>query len=53
MNGEIFINYVEQFLEPTLTSNDIIIMDNLAVHKVVGVKQAIEGVGASVLYGLM
>jgi transposase len=50
MNGEIFINYVEQFLEPTLTSNDIIIMDNLAVHKVVGVKQAIEGVGASVLY---
>jgi transposase len=50
MKGEIFINYVEQFLVPTLTSNDIIIMDYLAVLKVVGVKQAIEGVGASVLY---
>jgi transposase len=29
---------------------DIVIMDNLSVHKVAGVKKAVEGAGASVLY---
>jgi transposase len=50
MNGETFVQYVEQFLAPTLTSKDVVIMDNLSVHKVAGVKKAIESVGASVLY---
>jgi transposase len=50
MNGETFVQYVEQFLVPTLTPKDIVVMDNLSVHKVAGVKQAIESAGASVLY---
>jgi transposase len=50
MNGATFVQYVEQFLIPTLTPNDIVVMDNLAVHKVAGVKSAIERAGASVLY---
>jgi transposase len=50
MNGEIFLAYVLTFLLPTLSKGDIVVMDNLAVHKVAGVAEAIEGVGARVLY---
>lgn len=50
MNGLIFRAYVEQFLVPTLAPGDIVIMDNLPAHKVTDVRQAIEGVGAKLLY---
>jgi transposase len=50
MNGEAFRAYVEQFLAPTLTPGDIVIMDNLSSHKVAGVREAIEARGASLLY---
>lgn len=50
MNGEIFLAYVEQSLVRTLRAGDIVVMDNLAVHKVAGVRAAIEGAGATLLY---
>jgi transposase len=50
MNGEIFLAYVLTFLPPTLSEGDIVEIDNLAVHKIVGVVEAIESVGARVLY---
>jgi transposase len=50
MNGEIFRAYIEQFLAPTLSPGDIVIMDNLASHKVAGVREAIEARGASLIY---
>src|SRR5258708_10542469 len=50
MNGETFRAYIEQFLAPTLAPGDIVIMDNLASHKVAGVRQAIEARGASLIY---
>ena len=50
MNGAAFLAYVHQILVPTLQSNDVVIMDNLPVHKVFGIKAAIESVGASVLF---
>lgn len=50
MRGEIFRAYVEQFLAPTLSPGDVVVMDNLAAHKVAGVREAIEAVGASVLH---
>lgn len=50
MNGNIFLAYVEQVLMPTLKQGDIVVMDNLAAHKVDGVREAIETVGATVLY---
>lgn len=50
MNGEIFRAYVEQFLAPTLSPGDIVVMDNLGSHKVAGVRQAIAAKGASLLY---
>ncbi|MEH2480511.1 hypothetical protein V1282_003868 [Nitrobacteraceae bacterium AZCC 2146] len=40
MDGECFLAWVEQMLVPTLRSGDIVIMDNLAAHKVAGVRQS-------------
>ena len=42
MNGESFRAYVEQVLAPTLKTDDIVFMDNVSVHKVLGVEEAIE-----------
>jgi transposase len=50
MDGALFVAYVSQFLCPTLHAGDIVIADNLACHKVKGVKQAIEAVGATICY---
>ncbi len=46
MNGQSFLAYVEQILAPTLKHGDIVIMDNVSVHKVAGVREAIEARGA-------
>lgn len=50
MNGDLFLDYIQNDLVPTLHDGDIIIMDNLRCHKVDGVKEAIEKVGAQALY---
>ena len=50
MFGNAFIAYVEQVLVPELSQGDIVIMDNLPAHKVTGVRQAIEKVGATLRY---
>lgn len=50
INGTIFLAYVHQCLVPTLTAGDIVVMDNLSSHKVVGVREAIETAGAKLLY---
>jgi len=50
INGELFLEYVRQQLVPTLRKEDIVVMDNLSSHKVAGVKEAIESVGAKVIY---
>ena len=50
MNGPSFLAYVEQILAPTLQRGDIVIMDNVQTHKVDGVRQAVEAVGARLLY---
>lgn len=50
MNGEMFLAWIRQGLAPTLEENDLVIMDNLSTHKVAGVSQAIEAVGARLLY---
>lgn len=50
MTGEIFLSYVRNQLVPTLHPGDIVVMDNLAAHKVAGVREAIESAGATVAY---
>ena len=50
LDGPSFLAYVEQVLVPTLRKGDIVFMDNLSTHKVDGVRQAVEAVGAKVRY---
>ena len=50
MDGAAFRTYVEQVLAPELRRGDVVVMDNLAAHKVPGVRVAIRAVGASVMY---
>ena len=50
INGAVFLNYVRQQLVPTLSVGNLVIMDNLAAHKVSGVREAIAAVGARVVY---
>lgn len=41
-----FLAYIEQVLVPTLRPGDVVVLDNLAVHKQPEVRTAIEHVGA-------
>jgi len=50
LNGDTFRSYVKQHLAPTLQAGDIVVMDNLSAHKVAGVREAIEAVGARLLF---
>ena len=50
MNGTAFLAYVEQVLVPTLQPGDVVVMDNLPAHKPSGVRAAIAGAGATLLY---
>jgi len=50
MNGPMFLAYVKQCLVPTLRRGDTVLMDNLPVHKVAGVAEAIEAAGARLIY---
>ena len=50
MDGELFLAWVKQGLAPCLRRDDVVILDNLATHKVAGVREAIEGAGARLEY---
>lgn len=49
-NGARFRAYVTDTLVPVLRLGDTVILDNLQAHKVTGVREAIEAVGAKLLY---
>jgi len=50
LDGASFLAWVEQVLAPTLSTGDVVVMDNVRTHKVAGVRKAIEARGANVLY---
>ena len=50
INGQSFLAWVEQFLVPTLTPGDVVIMDNLGSHKSQAVRRAIRAAGARLLF---
>ena len=50
MNGEMFLAWVRQGLAPTLRPGAVVILDNLSTHKIRGVREALEAVGARLLY---
>ncbi len=49
-NGDIFLWFIENVLVPQLWMGAVVVMDNLPAHKVIGVTEAIEAVGAKVIY---
>jgi len=50
MNGAAFAAWVEQSLAPTLKPGDIVICDNLNVHKNASARRAIEARGAALRF---
>ena len=50
LDGLAFRAYVEQVLIPTLRPGDTVLLDNLRVHKGAAVRQALEAVGATLLF---
>jgi transposase len=50
MTGAAFLAYVEQVLAPCLHPGDVVVLDNLAAHKIAGIREAVAAAGASILY---
>src|SRR5438128_1048322 len=49
-NGEVFEIYVEQILAPSLQPGQMVIMDNLSIHKGHKVRELIEARGCQLLF---
>ena len=50
MTGPALRAYVEQCLAPALEPGDVVVLDKLAAHKVVGVREVVAAAGVSILY---
>ena len=49
-DGDVFLAFVGQVLCPALRPGDVVLMDNLAPHKLTTVRELVEAAGARVLY---
>ena len=49
-DGDVFQAYIREILLPTLRAGDVVIMDNLRVHKTAGTAALIESAGAEVRF---
>jgi transposase len=50
INGQSFQVYVRQVLIPTLSTDDIVVLDNLSSHKSKQVRKAVRAAGAHLLF---
>jgi transposase len=50
MNARRFLAWVQRRLVPRLRPDDIVVLDNLGAHKTSGVREAIEGAGATMRF---
>jgi len=50
INGTSFRAYIEQFLVPTLSPGDVVVMDNLGSHKGKAVRRLIRAAGAKLFF---
>jgi transposase len=50
IDGETMLFFVEELLAPTLKRGDVVVMDNNPIHKLDEIEDAIEAVGAWVLF---
>jgi transposase len=48
-DGNYFLAYIKQVVVPVLQPGKVVLFDNLAAHKVAGVREAIEATGARLL----
>lgn len=49
-DSAVFEAFIEQVVVSTLVAGDVLVMDNLSVHKIQGIREQVEAVGASVLF---
>lgn len=47
---DVFIEFVTEHLLSTLRRGDVVVMDNLGAHHATGVRELIEGAGATIAY---
>jgi transposase len=50
INGAGFLCFLNEVLVPKLAAGDVVIMDNASIHKVEGVREAIQACGARLIY---
>ena len=50
VNGDVFAAYLDQVLGPTLRPGDVMVLDNLAVHKMDGLHEIVQKHGARLRY---
>ena len=50
MKGKDFQDFIEQDLVPRLNPGDVVVMDNLNIHKMEGIEEMITATGARVEY---
>ncbi len=50
VTGQVFLRFVRHRLVPWLRRGDVVVMDNLNMHKMVAVKAAITAAGATPVY---
>jgi transposase len=50
MNAQTFVTYLKECLVPKLRRGDVVMMDNLPVHRVAAVREVIEAAGAKLRY---
>lgn len=49
-SAEAFLRFTREALAPSLHPGDVVVLANLGAHRAVGVREAIEQVGARLLY---
>lgn len=49
-DSELFETYVEEFLAPTLTVGQVVVLDKLGAHRTQKVRELVEGRGADLLF---
>ncbi len=50
LDGPAFVAYVRAFLVPTLRPGQVVVLDNLAVHKVAAARALVEAAGCALLF---
>ena len=50
MDGRVFVQFVERVLVPSLRPGQLVVLDNLSVHKAARARQLIEDAGCSLLF---